>query len=444
MQKIVTLLLMIVISVTSFARQQPALSLIRDAEIEETVEMLTLPLLQAAKIDPKAFRIYLINDKSVNAFAAGGQNIFLHTGLIQKTTHPNQLMGVIAHEIGHIAGGHLTRMDDALSKSYRAGLLGLLIGAAASVAARDVSGLIAGGVGGMSMMQRNLFRFTRTQESSADQAALMFLKTAKQSPQGLMEIFKILKDQSVMSSGFQDPYLRTHPFIEERVSTVVDAVEHTEFKQSDTPQKWIDTHKRMIAKLDGFLMSPGTTLRKYKSDDSTACLARAVAYHKRHELPKAKKEVDELLKRSPADPYYHELKGQILFEHGKLKEALPCYQQAHKLRPENALIRVGMAQIMLGIEDKSLQQEAIGHLQFATHKEPDSDQGWYFLSIGFGREGKIGEAAYALAEYNVVNNKLDEALHQVRRSQKLLAPTSPYRRKLEDIKREIDYIKRQK
>lgn len=420
-------------------------SLIRDSEIEDILKAYAKPILEAAHLDPKALRIFIINSKDINAFVAGGQNLFIHTGLIQKSKHPAELIGVMAHEIGHIAGGHLTRFDAEIDRASRTSLAGLLVGAAAALATKDPAGLAVGGMAGLGMAERGFLKFSRTQEASADQAAILFLERSGQSPQGLYDMFKTLNHQMAISASIQDPYLLSHPMTDERMRHIENACTHSPHRAKNLSPEIINAHKRLTAKLNGYLDSPNKNLRFYKENDQSieSRYARAIAYYKKIETPKAISILDTLIKDYPEDPFFHELKGQILFESGKIQEALPCYQKALSLKPDASLIRIGLAQIELALPNPKLP-EIIAHLEKTLITEPENTLAWELLATAYGQNKDIGMAAYALAEKNMSMGALDDAMQQVLRAEKLIQQKHQIRQKLQDIRQEIEYIRSKK
>ena len=241
------------------------ISMLRDAEIEDTIATYAKPIFAAANLDPTAVNIHIINDPTLNAFVAGGQRLFLNSGLILATENPNQLIGVIAHETGHISGGHLARTHEALRNARVQTILAMLLGAAAAVASgkgEAAAAVIAGGTG---TAQRLFLKYSRTQEAAADQAALAILDATSQSATGLLEFFEILGHQDALLTESQDPYLRSHPLTRDRVATVSAHVAQSRHSAKPDPPKFIEAHKRVKAKLFGFLYRPERTLRRYPS-----------------------------------------------------------------------------------------------------------------------------------------------------------------------------------
>ncbi len=393
---------------TSYAA---GINLIRDAEIENNIRTFATPVFQAAGLDPDAVNIYIVNDDSLNAFVAGGQNLFINTGLIMRSASANQIIGVIAHETGHIAGGHLSRLKDAHSRSSVPALLSYVLGGAATLATGrgDLGAAIVAGGAGTSM--RSFLNYTRGQESAADHAALSLLDQTQQSARGFMEFMQILEDQELLSSNNQDPYVQSHPLSSERIRTIEHHVETSAYSGRETPPAYVEMQARMKAKLAAFINSSGRTLRTYKETDSSleARYARSIAYYRKADLDHALPLIDGLLSERPTDPYFIELKGQILYENGRLQDALPYYQKASDLLPNSALIRSLLASVQLGLEDEKLIDPAIENLRFAIAKEPQSPGIWRQLAIAYGRQGKKGESSLALAEEALLNGKPDIA-----------------------------------
>jgi len=244
------------------------INFIRDAEIETTIRQFVSPVFTAAGLDPSVIRIYLVNDSRLNAFVAGGQNLFLNTGLLLRSQRPNQVVGVAAHETGHIAGGHLARTQEALRNATIKSMIAMVLGAAAAAAAhgQGAGGVLAGGAG---VGERSILQYSVEQEAKADQAGLGFLDATGQSSKGLLEFFHILENEDLLSAARQDPYLRTHPLTRQRIDYIREHVDHSRF--SDVPDKpeFVEMHKRMVAKLAGFLNSPAKTLAQYKESDTS-------------------------------------------------------------------------------------------------------------------------------------------------------------------------------
>lgn len=396
-------------------------SLIRDAEIENTIRDYATPVFRAAGLVPEAINIYLVNDPSLNAFVAGGQNIFIHTGLILKSENVGQIIGVIAHETGHISGGHLSRTQNALSKSSVTAILGFILGGAASLATGrgDIGAVIA--AGGQSVAGRSFLRYSRTQEASADHAALKYLDTSKQSATGLLQFMQFLEDQELLSTASQDPYIRSHPLSSQRIDTVKNHISTSPYSGVLQSDRQARTHARIKAKLYAFLNPAGRTLRIYKKSNRSVAnrYARSVAYFRSAKIEKALGLLDELLNEFPNDPYFRELRGQILFENGRLAESLISYQQATNMLPRSFLIRRELARTQIEINDPTLLDNAIDNLRIALQKESKTAFTWRLLATAYGRKGEIGNSSLALAEEALIIGKPDIALFHAEKAETL-------------------------
>jgi predicted Zn-dependent protease len=297
--------------------------------------------------------------------------------------------------------------------------------------------------GGQGLAQRSLLQYSVAQESAADQAGLSFLDRTGQSARGLYQFFKILEDQDVLSPERQDPYLRTHPLTRQRMETVAEHVRISKYSDVPDPPEWIELHKRMRAKLAAFLNPPGKTLAQYKESDPSvaARYARAIAYYRQPDLAKAVPLIDQLIREEPKNPYFHELKGQMLFENGKVREALPSYEEAVRLAPDQPLLRVELAQVQVETGDPELNKRALAHLNEALRTEDQNPTAWHFLAIAYGRQENFGMASLALAEEAMVKNDKAMAQQQATRALQLLPKGSPARLRAEDLREEAKRMK---
>ncbi|MFN4088623.1 MAG: M48 family metalloprotease [Alphaproteobacteria bacterium] len=422
------------------AQAQKSFSLVRDAEIEGIIRTYSTPIFEAAGLAPGDVSIYLVNDPSLNAFVAGGLNLFLHTGLIQRTAEPGQLIGVIAHETGHIAAGHLIRLRDEMESLTIQSVLATVLGAAAAVASGDGGVGAAIAAGGSSMAMRNFMQYSRAQESEADQAALRYLDRARWSSRGMVDFLGILEDQELLSATMQDPYLRTHPITRERVATAREHLAHSPHADAKFPDIFYTYHSRMIGKLDGFLQAPRTTLNKYREDDRSvqARYARTIAYFRSADLRRALPAIDALIAESPNDPYFHELRGQMLFENGRGLEALPSYERAVELQPRAAPLRQELARVIIDTGKTDRLPEAERHLNEVVRIEPRNATAWRLLGIAYGRNDNIPHASLALAEAALLRGARDEARFQAERARRTLPEGSPQWLRADDLKREAE------
>lgn len=414
------------------------ISLIRDTEVETILRTYTKPIFLAAHLDPDAIHIYLVNDNQINAFVAGGQNLFINTGLLMQSKDAGQVIGVIAHETGHIEGGHLSRVQDALRRNTAENILGIILGAAVSVAGRpDVGSALA--LGGQNVATRNLLQYSRTQEGSADAAAMRYLDATQQSAEGLLSFFQLLAKQDMLLPTQQDPFLRSHPLTQDRITALQAFVQRSPYSNKPIDPKLEAMHRRMVAKLAGFLEDPIEVERRYPASDTSleARYARAVADHRLNRPKEALAGIDSLIAEHPNDPYFQEVKGQILLETGHPWEALSPYRRAVDALPDAPLLRSDLARIELGLNDPVLLKDAITNFRLSLLREPDRPSVWRQLAVALGRNGQEGESALALAEEALLLGKDADAKYHAGKAERILPTGSPDWLRAQDIQQVI-------
>ncbi len=420
------------------AGAQGGFKVIRDVEIETLLHDLTNPILDAASISKGAVNLYIVQDRGLNAFVAGGLNLFLNTGLLMRTEHPGQLAGVIAHEVGHIAGGHLSRIGGAQDRAVAEVVASFVLGAAAAVAGAPALGtaIIAGG---QTVAQGDFLRFSRGQEQAADQAGVSYLRRIGVSSAGLAEFFDILDEQSLLSASRGSPYLRSHPLTRDRIRFVESQVTPTENGDPGYPLEWAGRHERMVAKLSAFLGDPGRVLADATGEDLSDRYKRAIAYYRLPDLGNAVREIDGLIADHPDDPYFHELKGQMLFENGRIEAAISPYREAVGLNSA-PLLKIGLARALMesGDGEGAAGREAIEHLKAALRGESTNAGAWRLLGIAQGRAGDEAEASLSLAEWALLRGKDDDAKLHARRAENRIGPSDPGWLQLQDILRAIE------
>ncbi|MDB5689107.1 MAG: peptidase [Sphingomonas bacterium] len=390
---------------------QPAAaqSVLRDAETEGLLDDIARPIVIAAGLKPGNVRIVLIHDKEINAFVAGGQAIYIHSGLITAADNANQVQGVIAHEMGHITGGHIVRFGEGGRVATGISLLSLLLGAAAIAAGGAEAGMGILQAGQQAAMGKFL-AFSRTQEASADAASVSFLNKAGISGRGSVEFFGKLRQQEYrLSSTYADidPYAQTHPMSADRQS-ILEAEFHKAPSWDVKTDPAIEARfQRVKGKLFGFVEEPDVVLRTYPESIQTpqARYARAYAWHKKAFAEKAVAEVDKLVATAPHDPYLLELKGQVLLESGKPADALVPLREAVQRAPNQPLIASLFGHALIATEDPANFAEARKVLRVAVSRDNENPFAWYQLGIIYDREGDAPRAALATAErYSLENN----------------------------------------
>ena len=381
------------------AHAQGAPSLIRDTEVERVVRVYLDPLLQAAGLSPEAVRLFIVNDSSINAFVAEGQNMFIHTGLIMALDTPNELSGVLAHETGHLADGHLVRMQAGVRAASVPLILSMVIGVAAIAAgAGDAGSAIL--MGGQQIAQRTFLAFSRTQESAADQAGIRYLAATKQSGRGMLSVFKRFENQEILTDQRRDPFAQSHPVAGDRMSALASLVEASPYRDiKDSPDSQY-AYDMLRAKLRGYIERPEVTLRRYPTTDLSkpGRYARAMAYFRQPDMGKALAEMESLLKEEPENPYFLEMYGQINVEMGKVEEGIKPYSQAVKILPNAPLLRVALGAAMLGTEKRQYTEQAVKELQASIDIEGDNAFAWYELAQAYARMGQTSKAELATAE----------------------------------------------
>ena len=383
-----------------------AAGLIRDAETESLIRLYAKPIFNAAGLGSQEIRIHLVNDRAFNAFVVDGHNMFIHAGTLMDAKTPNQVIGVIAHESGHIAGGHLARLRTQISRAKSAALMLQLLGLAAAVggAFAGVPGLGQAGVGaafgGTDAAMRTLLAYRQDEESSADQAAITFLNATKQSARGMIETLEFMASKLVGVQGI-NPYLQTHPLPQQRLVQLRElAASSPYYDNTDAPELQA-RHDLMKGKLFGFLDEPQTVFNRYPQTDQSlpALYARAIATYRRSGVKVAMPQIDALIAAKPDWPYFYEIKGQFLFESGSPAAAVPPLREAVRLGPNEPLLRVMLGQALLGANDKKLVDEAIANLRTALAREDNSAMGYRQLAAAYARKAEAAQAVGAKKQY---------------------------------------------
>jgi predicted Zn-dependent protease len=409
-----------------------AQSLIRDTEIEEILAKDAEPILKAAGVDPKNVEIVIVGSKELNAFA-GPRIMGFNTGLILEADDPNELQGVIAHEVGHLAAGHSARSGDMQSAGMKPFLLTMGLGVLAAIAgAPEAAAGLAGSASYFGTI--GALGYSREQESRADQAGAQLLDKAGLSGAGLAEFFDNFRYQEVFDEARRYAYFRSHPISSDRIESLRRKVEvQPNFAKKDSPEAMAE-HAVMKAKLDGFL-NPQVAITKYdeKATDYPSRYARAIAYYQLKEPDRALKLIDQMLIEQPDNPYLWELKGQILFEFGRTEEAEAPQRKSVELKPEAPLLRVNLGQTLIALDDKKKVAEGVGELKRALTQEEDNAVAWRLLAEAHDKLGEDGLARLATAEYNFNIGDKRQARVFAMRAREMLTRGTPEWRRATDI-----------
>lgn len=406
---------------------------IRDAETETLLRKFADPLFRAAGLSPGLVHIIILRDDALNSFVSTGNRMFINTGLITACTEPGELIGVIAHETGHIRGGHLARLPEMVRAAMLKSVAAMLIGAAAGLAGSPDAG-VGAAIGGQQMALRGLFSFTRSMEQAADQSALEELDANHWSARGMLDLLRVLQAQDALGPDMQDPYLSTHPLTSSRVAYVARHVAESPYSDAPFPPGFRRGFAMVRAKLRAYLDPAAATLRRVPAKDRSAPAryARAIALHRMGHSREALALMDGLIREDRASPWLEELKGQMLFESGQVAAAIAPYAAALRLAPAQPLIRIGLAQAMIETGERARLRPAIGELQLALAREHDNTLGWQLLAVAWGRLGNLGEADLALAERALAHDDIDLAKGFATRALKAL-PAGPSRMRALDI-----------
>lgn len=424
-----------VLAVQPALAQSRSISFIRDSEIEHILRSYATPILNAANLVPEAVTIGLVRDDTLNAFVAGGQNMFFHTGFLMDTDL-GELLGVMAHETGHIAGGHLARSGDAMSNAATIATIFTLLGLAAALGAGrgDVGMGVMGG--GQEAAMRTFFAFTRAQEGSADEAAMAYLEKLGWSAEGLLAMMQKLAGQELLPENRQVEFVRTHPLTRNRIEAIRNFVEtRSQNNGKRFPAEFYASHERMVAKLMGYLR-PDLALRRYPATDQSIAgrYARAVALYQKGYTKEALELVEGLIGVERDNAYFYELKGQILFEDGRAAEAVIPYRESARLDPDSGLIRASLGQALLEVGDDRFLAEAIGHLNTAARLERYSALTWRLLSSAYSRADMQPQLAYARAEEALARGDVRAAKFHADHAERMLPAGSPEWIRAQDIR----------
>ncbi len=413
---------------------------IRDAEIEQLLRDYAQPVLRAAGLAKQNVRVVVLSDRSFNAFVMDGRHIFINAGALFDAKTPNEIIGVFAHETGHLAGGHLQRLREQLASAQTASIIALLAGIGAAVAGAR------GGAGGadvgaaailapQSAIMRSVLAYVRTQEDQADHAGVKFLNATGQSPKGMVDLFKRLSNEALFNSRYIDPYMQTHPMPADRVAALeILAKASPYWDRKDSPELQL-RHDLMRAKLSGFLERPDTVARRYPASDHSlpARYAHAISTYRHADLRQALTQIDGLIQTQPNNPYFHELKGQALLEGGHPGDAVAPLRQAAQLSQNNPLIEILLAQALNATNNPKMAEESVALLRTAISREPEAPEAYAQLAMAYGRKGDLANADLASAQAAFARGDVKTARQLATRAKTRLPIGSPAWVRADDI-----------
>ena len=423
------------------AQAQRGPPIVRDAEIEQLLKDYTQPLLKAAGLAQQNVRVVIINDRSFNAFVADGRRIFVNGGALMDSQTPNQIIGVLSHETGHIAGGHLARLREQLAAASTQSIIAMILGLGAMVAASRSGGsdLAQAGAAAMAgpsaVIQNSLFSYMRAQEDQADRAAVKYLNATGQSAKGMHQTFKRLADQTFYQTRNINPYMQSHPLPSERVAALEGLARASPYWETKDPPELQARHDLTRAKLYGFLERPDAVARRYPPSDTglAARYARAISTYRFGDPRAASAQIDALIHAQPQNPYFYELKGQALLEAGKPAEAIAPLRQAIKLAPNPTLIQVMLGQALIATHDRAHVDEAISILQAALTREREMSEAYSHLAMAYGQKNDLARADLASAQAAFMRGDLRTAREIAARAKSRFPVGSPGWVKADDI-----------
>lgn len=415
--------------------------IIRDTEIEQLMRDYAQPILRTAGLAQQNVRVVVLNDRTFNAFVMDGRHIFINAGALFDAKTPNEVIGVLAHETGHMAGGHLARLREQLATAQTASVVAMLLGVGAMVA-----GARSGQAGGtdvgaaaimapQSAIMRSLLAYVRTQEDQADHAGAKFLQATGQSPKGMVDLFKRLSNESLFNTRYVDPYMQSHPLPADRVAALEALARQSPYWDKKDPPELQLRHDMAKAKLAGFLEKPDTVARRYPLGDHSlpAQYARAISTYRYGDLRTAIGLIDALIAAQPNNPYFYELKGQAYLEGGRANDAVAPLRRAVQMSHNAPLIQIMLAQALISTSNTGVAEEAVEMLKSALIREPEAPNAYSQLAMAYGRKGDIAQADLASAQAAFTRGDLPTARQLATRAKTRLPIGSPAWVRADDI-----------
>lgn len=419
---------------------------LRDTETEQLLREYTRPILRVAGLEKQNIQMVILNEASFNAFVADGRRIFVNYGAILQSETPNQIIGVLAHETGHLAGGHLSKLRQQLATAQTQMIIAMLLGAGA-IAVGSTRGSNSAGNNGLAnagaaaiagpqeMIRRTLLSYQRQQEENADRAGVKFLTATQQSPKGMYETFKRFTSESLFAARGADPYLQSHPMPAERVAALQEFASASPYwDKKDDPALQL-RHDMVRAKISAFMERPETVYRRYPqtNDSLPARYARAISTYLHGDLRSALAQIDALIQVQPNNPYFYEVRGQALLESGKPAEAIAPLRKAVALSNNAPLIEMLLGQALVGTDNKAYTDDAVRILRAAVAREPEAPLGYTQLAMAYGRKGDYAEADLASAQAAYLRGDNKTARELATRAKTRFAVGTPGWVKADDI-----------
>jgi len=410
-------------------------SVLSDDETETLLENVLRPIFKAAGVVYDSNKIHILNDMALNAFVSDGNHLFVYTGTLMNVRNTNELFGVLAHETGHISGGHIVRQKLKLNDFKTLSAVSLIMAGAAAVASGRGDAALAVALGSHGSLMNAMIAHQLTEERSADESAVRYLKQIGQSPIGLKNFMKNIQKNNMLSGFEETPYFKTHPMSAERIAFFEKA---TAQNGGRTTSELDESLRFVQAKLNAFLLPPERVYQKYPLSDKSlnAMYAHAIVDFKQKRIKQALQKMDYLISKQPENPYFYQLKGQFLFENGRLFEALESYEKTLALKPDSAETMLLYAEDAIELPDGKKDLQHIIDILNKLEIKRETPRGWELLSRAYYEKGKEAESFYAAAKFSFLTDNIQAAQKQIKKA-KSLNPSESLRLKLSDLERQI-------
>jgi predicted Zn-dependent protease len=416
--------------------------IIRDAETEALLQDYAAPIFKAAGIASGSIEILIIPDRNFNAFVADGRKMFINTGAILEANTPNELIGVIAHESGHLAGGHLVRLRQMIDDTKIATLIAAALGLGAAMAAGAATGNtdfasagagIIAGVGSTGM--RSILSYQRAQEESADRSAINYLNATHQSPAGMLAVFQRFANEALISSQYADPYKMSHPLARDRIAQIEHLVASSPYRDRTDPPALQLRHELVRAKLAAYTLPTDQVGRMFPEGDTSlpARYARAILTYRFGSVDSAVQQFEALIRAKPDYAYFWEIKGEALLDGGHATEAVAALRHAVSLAPRSGLLKVTLGQALVETDNSRSVHEAIDQLNAGIRLDPNYSLGYRMLARAYAATGDVAMAQLATAEGLFADGEIEEAKMQAGRAQAKLSRGSAAWLRADDI-----------
>lgn len=414
------------------------ISTIRDEETETFLKDITKPIFKSAGLGANSIQIIIVNEDSINAFVSGGQNIFVNTGIITEIDDPSGLIGILAHETGHIKAAHILQKGSKAGEATTGLIAGYVLGIGSVLLGAPPEAGFAVASASQQVATRNFLTYSRKYESEADNVALNILTEIGISPRGLIEVLKLLKQKISINMGKVDEYATTHPVTDDRISYLENAIKQNPSIDKQTPEKYMRAFKRVKAKIVAFLGDSDRTMKLYGGKTTEdAYYAMAILAHKKGDYKTSIQYIDRLIQANPNDPYYIELKGQVSYESGRIQESIDAYKKALEKKPGAILFTLKLAMSQASLGDRPNLQQALSGLKTVVLIEPKNQLALRNLGIVYGKLGDVGISYMYLAQDALLSRKFDDAKLYIKQAEGRIPKNAKERRQLEDIKLEL-------